>query len=97
MRDPYLLLGVPRDADDEAVHAAYLAAVKACPPEQDPRLFEAVRQAFETIRTLRQRMAYELFEHHLPLTIDLLDHLAPLQPPGRPTPEQFRALLRGGR
>ena len=35
MTDPYRLLGVPETADDEAIRAAYLAAIRACPPERD--------------------------------------------------------------
>lgn len=94
MRDPYLTLGVPLDATDEAVHAAYLAAIKACPPERDPRRFAAVRQAYETLRTQRDRLAWELFDVSLPHPQDILDRAAPAGESGRPTLAQFQALLR---
>ncbi len=94
MRDPYLTLGIPLDATDEAVHAAYLAAIKACPPERDPRRFDAVRQAYETLRTQRDRLAWELFDISLPHPQDILDRAAPPGEPGRPTLAQFQALLR---
>jgi curved DNA-binding protein CbpA len=93
MRDPYLLLGIPRGADDDTVHAAYLAAVKHCPPDRDPGRFDAVRKAYEALRTRRDRLAYDLFDHSPVQLADILDQAAPLQAPGRPDPSLFRALL----
>jgi curved DNA-binding protein CbpA len=95
MSDPYLTLGVPADADDALIHAAYLAAVKACPPERDLKRFEAVRGAYEAIRTRKDRLAHELFDTSPPTLSELLDRAAPVGAPGRPTPELFAALLRG--
>jgi len=96
MSDPYLTLGVPEDADDTAIHAAYLAAVKACPPERDLKRFEAVRSAYEAIRTRKDRLAHELFDTSAPSASELLDRAAPVGAPGRPAPALFAALLRGG-
>ncbi len=95
MSDPYLTLGVPVDAADAVIHAAYLAAVKACPPERDLKRFEAVRTAYEAIRTRRKRLAHELFDTSLPTLTELLNRATPVEPPGRPNPELFAALLRG--
>lgn len=95
MRDPYLILGVPDDANDEDVHAAYLAAIKACPPDRDPQRFAAIRQAYETLRTQRDRLTWELFDTSLAQPLDILDRATPAGPPGRPSLTQFRALLRG--
>ncbi len=95
MRDPYLILGIPDDATDEGVHEAYLAAIKACPPDRDPRRFDEVRQAYETLRTQRDRLAWELFDTSPPQPIDLLDRATPRGAPQRPTLAQFQALLRG--
>lgn len=95
MRDPYLILGVPDDASDEAIHAAYLAAIKACPPDRDPHRFDAVRQAYVSLRTQRDRLAWELFDTSPPHPQDVLDRAAPAVEPGRPSLAQFHALLRG--
>jgi curved DNA-binding protein CbpA len=95
MSDPYLLLGLPPDADDAAVHAAYLAAVKACPPERDPRRFEALRAAYEALRTRRARLAHVLFDQTPPTLIDILDKTEPVGAPRRPGRALFAALLRG--
>ncbi len=94
--DPYLCLGVERDADDSTIHAAYLAGVRACPPERDPHRFEALRQAYEAIRTERRRVAQELFDSRPPSTLDLLDRAAPARAPGRPDEATLRAVLKPG-
>lgn len=96
MSDPYLILGVPPDADDAAVHAAYLAAVKACPPERDPRRFESLRAAYEALRTRRARLAQALFDQSPPTLADILDKAEPVGAPRRPDRSLFNALLRGG-
>ncbi len=95
MSDPYSILGVADDADDAAIHAAYLAAIKACPPERDPGRFEAVRVAYEAIRTRRDRLAHELFDISPPGPDEILDRAAPVGAPRRPGAELFAALLRG--
>ncbi len=95
MSDPYLMLGVGPDADDAAIHAAWLAAVKACPPERDAHRFEQVRTAYATIRTRKQRIAYELFDTRPPCGEDILDRAAPEQGLQRPDPALIEALLRG--
>lgn len=96
MSDPYLTLGVPPDADDAAVHAAYLAAVKACPPERDPRRFEALRAAYEALRTHRDRLGQALFDQSPPTLTDILDRAEPIGEPRRPGRDAVNALLRGG-
>ena len=95
MSDPYVILGVDADADDAAIHAAYLAALKACPPERDMKRFEAVRSAYEAIRTHRDRLAHELFDMAPPTVAELLDRAAPVRAPRRPDPSVFATLLRG--
>lgn len=95
MNDPYLTLGIDQDADDAAVEAAYLEGIKRYPPDRDARRFEALRRAYETLRTRRDRLAYELFDTTPPDLQDLLDRAAPLGAPGRPDPELIAALLRG--
>jgi curved DNA-binding protein CbpA len=95
MSDPYLILGLPPDADDAAVHAAYLAAVKSCPPERDPRRFESLRAAYEALRTRRDRLAQALFDTTPPTLTDCLNKAGPVGSSGRPSRQLFAALLRG--
>ena len=96
MSDPYLTLGIPPAADDAAVHAAYLKAVKTCPPERDPQRFQALRAAYESLRTRRDRLAQALFDQTPPTLTDILDRADPVGAPRRPTRALFDALLRGG-
>lgn len=95
MSDPYLILGLTEDADAAAVEAAYLEGIKRFPPERDAHRFEALRRAYETLRTHRDRLAYELFDITPPEPTDLLDKAAPIGAPRRPEPDLFAALLRG--
>lgn len=85
MTDPYRILGVPVTADDDAIRAAYLAAIRGCPPERDRLRFERVRSAYESIATARARLAQALFDHAAPTVADVLDcmsaHLQPQRPP----------------
>lgn len=96
MNDPYRVLGVSSDADDATIQAAYLAAVKNCPPERDVQRFESVRTAYEAVRTRKDRIAYELFDTSPPTANEVLERIAPLQQSGnRPAQDLFAALLRG--
>ncbi|MEI8325839.1 MAG: molecular chaperone DnaJ, partial [Betaproteobacteria bacterium] len=66
MSDPYLVLGIARGADDAAVRAAYLAAVRLYPPERDAERFAAVRRSFDAVSTSRLRLEHELFDREPP-------------------------------
>lgn len=95
MSDPYLILGVPDDADDAAIEAAYLSGIKRYPPERDAERFQSLRAAYECLHTERDRLAHALFDTTPPTPTDLLDRAAPMTAPGRPDPAHFAALLRG--
>jgi len=95
MTDPYLVLGIPRDADDETVHRAYLEGIKQAPPERDPERFQSLRAAYEALRTRRDRLAYALFDDSAPTPMEVLDRAAPAGPSRRPERSLFDALLRG--
>ncbi|KOR29606.1 hypothetical protein TI03_01905 [Achromatium sp. WMS1] len=95
MRDPYLVLGVPQNVDDEQVRAAYINAIKLTPPEWDMSHFETIRNAYEAIKDRRTRLAYSVLNDNMLTAIDLLDKAAPIQTgPQRPELELFTALLR---
>lgn len=60
-RNPYNVLGVGPDADDEQIRAAYLAKLKQFPPDRAPAEFEQIWDAYELLRDRRQRARYKLF------------------------------------
>ncbi len=60
--NPYLVLGVPPDADDALIRRAYLDAVRAATPEGHPVRFQEVAAAYEQIKDAVSRHRYELFD-----------------------------------
>lgn len=93
MTDPYQLLGVATDVDDASVRAAYIAAIRACPPERDPRRFEQIRAAFEAIGTSRARASHALFDIGAPAAGEVLAILSADWRPGRPGSQALRKIL----
>lgn len=85
MTDPYRQLGVPEMADDDTIRAAYLAAIRACPPERDRLRFEQVRAAFEAISSEPRRHAHALFDTQVPTAQDVLEALSADWRPCRPS------------
>ncbi len=62
MLDPYATLGLPADADDDAIRRRYLELVRQNPPERAPEKFAAIRKAYDSLRDLDTRLRYRLFE-----------------------------------
>jgi curved DNA-binding protein CbpA len=60
--DPYQVLGLSADSDDEAIRRRYLQLVKEFSPEHHPEKFAAIRQAYESLKDLNTRLEYRLFE-----------------------------------
>ena len=94
MQDPYLILGVSRDATDETIHQAYLDGIRRFPADRDPKGFQSVRSAYELIRTRKARLEYALFTVETPSAADLLERLSPTGSSQRPGIELFRDVLR---
>ena len=62
MIDPYAVLGLPADAEDETIRRRYLELVKQFSPERHPEKFAEVRRAYEKLRDLETRLKHRLFE-----------------------------------
>ena len=93
MIDPYRVLGVQPEASDEAIRAAYLAAIRESPPERDRERFEKVREAYEAISDQRCRLAHELFDHSEPSVDDLLSAVSSDFAPRCPSERQLLRVL----
>jgi curved DNA-binding protein CbpA len=93
MSDPYRVLDVPQTADDDTIRAAYLAAIRACPPERDRQRFEQVRAAFEAIASERQRLAHALFDTSAPTAREVLELLSAGWKTATPTEASLYQLL----
>jgi curved DNA-binding protein CbpA len=72
MTDPYQVLGLPADSDDETIRRRYLELVRAFSPERHPEKFAAVRRAYESLRDLNTRLRYRLFEAGKNETVDAI-------------------------
>ena len=59
--NPYAVLGVGPEADDEQIRAAYLGKLKQHPPDRCPDEFESVRDAYDLLRDRRRRAQHTLF------------------------------------
>jgi curved DNA-binding protein CbpA len=68
-------LAVAAEAGDEEIRAAYLRKVKEHPPDRDPREFERVRDAYETLRDRRRRMRSLLLADPKQPLVSLLEGL----------------------
>jgi len=94
MPNPFDLLGIPEDAGDDAIKKAYLQRVREHPPERDPDRFQAIRAAYEAVKTHRDRLSYQLFQAETP---DLTELTATALCPGgsrrRLSESQVRQLL----
>ncbi len=89
---PYLVLGVPLEADDRAVRQAYLEAIRTATPEHDPQRFQALTTAYSQIKDESSRHRHTLFDTTAPgeSPLDAFLAAAPLVP--TPEPPTFNAL-----
>jgi len=71
--DPSHLLGIPPEAGEEEIRAAYLRKVKEYPPDRAPREFEKIRDAYETLRDPRRRTRQVLLADPKQPLVSLLD------------------------
>jgi curved DNA-binding protein CbpA len=90
--NPYLELGVPRDADDQRIRRAYLEAIKEATPETDPDRFKTLTDAYNKIKDETARYRYELFHTDSPgaSPLDLFLRHARLR--AKPAPLPFEAM-----
>jgi curved DNA-binding protein CbpA len=91
--NPFAVLGLDEDASDAAVRTAYLAAVRAHPPDRDPAGFQRIREAYDAIRDEDRRLDLRLFG---PPPLDRLEALLEAFPDERRHvgPDPWLAVLR---
>lgn len=61
MSDPYAILGLAPDSDDDTIRRRYLDLVKQYTPEHQPRKFAEIRAAYDSLRDLTTRLKHRLF------------------------------------
>ena len=70
--DPWKVLGVSAEDDDETIRRRYLELVRQFSPEQAPEQFARIRQAWEQLRDLETRVRHRILE---PVSTEALDSL----------------------
>ncbi len=61
MENPYIVLGVDKNASTEDIKKAYFSLIRVHTPEKDPEGFKRIRLAYEAIRDLDKRSKTDLF------------------------------------
>jgi curved DNA-binding protein CbpA len=97
MSDPFEILGLPSDADDDAVRARYLELIRRWPPEQAPDRFAAVRAAYEQVRDRDSRLRRRLFDAGRTASLDSLVEEATARARRRVTLAELLLVHRGGK
>ena len=93
---PYTTLGVPPDANDEAIRKRYLELIRTFSPEREPARFAAVRAAYEAIRTLDDRARHRLTAAGREDTIDaIIEEIRCRTSRPRPTLAQLQTAVLG--
>lgn len=96
--NPYLVLDIPVTASDDEVRAAYRALLRRYSPEHRPEQFQMIQDAYQTLRTARDRWKWRLFHlgDGMEGPLDALETFARMpdrmKPPGA---QAFRSLVRG--
>jgi curved DNA-binding protein CbpA len=95
MSDPYAVLGLSPDSDDETIRRRYLELVRQFSPEHHPEKFAAVRAAYESLRDLNTRLRHQLFEAGRTETVDaIVEEIACRSPRRRVSLKALLAALR---
>ena len=64
--DPYEVLGVSPQADDDTIRKAYLELVRRFSPDNDPEAFKRISQAYELVKNEKLRLEHYLFNRDAP-------------------------------
>ncbi len=73
MLTPFEVLELSDKAiNDRDIKKAYLKKVRQYPPEQAPDKFQQIRDAYDTIKTEKLRLNYQLFHYEKPDFVQFL-------------------------
>ena len=90
--NPYLVLGLTADAEDQRIRQAYLDAIKQATPENNPERFKLLTGAYEQIRDEPSRHNYELHNTDTAGNSPLEACLMHVQAGCRPAPLSFEKM-----
>ena len=90
--NPFLILGVPPDADDQWIRQAYLEAIKVATPDTDPQRFRLISSAYEKIKDEASRNQFILFDRECPADTPWHAYLQYVRWCVKPQPLPFEAM-----
>jgi len=64
--NPYIILGVPLNADNQCIRQAYLTAIKTATPDTHPEQFKKIQAAYDKIKNEQSRIHFILFDATMP-------------------------------
>ena len=95
MDDPYQVLGLPVESDDETIRRRYLELVRQFSPEHHPEKFAAIRAAYEDLKDVTTRLRRRLFESGRKESVDaIIEDLACRSQRRRLSLEELLTILR---
>ena len=60
--NPFKVLGLAEDSDDQAIRKRYLELIKQCSAERHPEEFSKIREAYERLQSVTLRVEFRLFK-----------------------------------
>lgn len=94
MSDPFFVLGVGQESDDETIRKAYLEKIRQWPPEHHPERFQKIFQAYSLIQTKKKRLSFQLFHRDVVDLDSLKESLFSHNTQGRPTQKELQGWLK---
>lgn len=61
MMNPYQILEIPKNADQDEIKKAYFQLIKKYPPEREPEKFKTIRAAYESLKTVARKAETDVF------------------------------------
>ncbi len=97
MKNPYLILGLweqRKNITDKLVQESYLDLVRKYPPDRNPQRFQQIKEAYEQLKTSKNRLQYFLFSTTLADRDDLIAALLPDKEYKRPDLQLIKRVLK---
>ncbi|HIJ85781.1 MAG TPA: DnaJ domain-containing protein, partial [Magnetococcales bacterium] len=92
--DPFYLLGVERETDDESVRKAYLEKIRQWPPEHYPERFQKISEAYSLVQTRKKRLVFQLFHRGSADFAPVKGGFFSANTRGRPTQDELKGWLK---
>ncbi len=96
MKNPFQVLDLPDNADDETVKKTYLRLVRQYPPDREPERFQEIRTAYEAVASKKDRLRFQLFQVAKPDVSRLCQALFENNNPQRPSEQMVIDALTSG-